>query len=372
MKGKLLYTLIIIFGINTLKSQYLPKDTLYGKVKEIREKVIFLTEIENPQLLYYDDYGHSGFMGPESTIARFKDTWYTSQMCYYLNYHRFFDAKGNVIKDIWYGKKGNFMNAYRKIYNEKNKIQSEIDSTNYSIYTKNYFYSDYGDVNIISQNMKYNSFSHVYKNYDKEKLNILKTLDKEGVVDEYKYFYNDKGKLIYRIYKNPNSWKQIDEHSWTYGVHDTIGSIYKDIINEYDVKNRLIKSQQFDLYQDDKEHKNPKITRQTNYVYKDDNLITTIRVYASGEPTFTYYTYDKKKRVIEKYCCDKDTSKPMIVEKFKYNDNRIIGLNYTEDKKNYKVSFRYKYDQNNNWIEIIKNVDGKDLFKWVREIQYYK
>ena len=62
MKEKLLYTLIIIFGINTLRSQYLPKDTLYGKVKEIREKVIFLTEIENPQLLYYDDYGHSGFM----------------------------------------------------------------------------------------------------------------------------------------------------------------------------------------------------------------------------------------------------------------------------------------------------------------------
>ena len=28
------------------------------------------------------------------------------------------------------------MNAYRKIYNEKNKIQSEIDSTNYSVSTK--------------------------------------------------------------------------------------------------------------------------------------------------------------------------------------------------------------------------------------------
>ncbi|HFK5569451.1 TPA: hypothetical protein ACG0AO_001243, partial [Elizabethkingia meningoseptica] len=90
------------------------------------------------------------------------------------------------------------------------------------------------------------------------------------------------------------------------------------------------------------------------------------------EPSFTSFVYDKNKRVVEKYCCDKDLSKAIIVEKLKYNGNQILSLNYTEDKKNYKVNFRYKYDQNNNWTEIIKNVDGKDLFKWVREIKYYK
>ncbi|HEX7868569.1 MAG TPA: hypothetical protein VF455_00505, partial [Chryseobacterium sp.] len=79
MNYRILIILLIILGTN-IKSQYLPEDSLRGNVKRIREKVIFLTEIENPQLLYYDDYGHSGFNGSEATISRFRDTWFTSNL----------------------------------------------------------------------------------------------------------------------------------------------------------------------------------------------------------------------------------------------------------------------------------------------------
>jgi hypothetical protein len=65
MKKKIILIFIFLFVTSIAKSQTFPKDSLYGNVKRIREKVIFLTEIENLQLLYYDDYGHSGFMGPE-------------------------------------------------------------------------------------------------------------------------------------------------------------------------------------------------------------------------------------------------------------------------------------------------------------------
>ena len=59
------------------------KDTIYGKVKSIREKVIFLTERDNPKLNEIDnDYGHSGFIGPESRISQFKDIWYSTNFCY--------------------------------------------------------------------------------------------------------------------------------------------------------------------------------------------------------------------------------------------------------------------------------------------------
>ena len=62
--------------------------------------------------------------------------------------------------------------------------------------------------------MKYNSFGHVYRKYDKEKVQVFKTFDENGNVDEYKYFYNNAGKLLYSIYKNPRLWKRIDERSW--------------------------------------------------------------------------------------------------------------------------------------------------------------
>ncbi len=86
--------------------QYLPKDTLYGKVKTLREKVIFLTEITTPQFLdYEDDYGHTGFRGAKETLESFRKVWYTYDFCHYLNYKKVFDNRGNMIKETWFDKK---------------------------------------------------------------------------------------------------------------------------------------------------------------------------------------------------------------------------------------------------------------------------
>lgn len=372
MQERLLILIFSFFLFEECTSQnYLPKDTIYGNVKNIKEKVYFLTEIENPQLLYYDDYGHSGFMGPEATISRFKDTWYTSNLCYYINYDRTFDQNGNIVQDLWFGKKDNFKNSYKKIYNDNKKIVKEVDSTNYSIYTTNYYYSDYGDLNIIRQDSKNGFFRHTYKKFDENQLKILKEFDENGTIDEYKYFYNTQGKLNYRIYKNPNSWKNEGERTWSYGVQDSILTVYKDIINYYDEKNRLIKSENYDLYEDDEEHKKPLLTNQIINKYEDDNLIFNKRKYRTGMESFNYYKYNKNKQISERYCCNEDITKAMIVEKYKYKKEKISNLTYIEEGKKYEISFKYKYDSKNNWIEIVKNVDGKDLFKWVRKIEYF-
>jgi hypothetical protein len=123
MKQKTTYFILLLLLIPFLVlSQDLKKDTIYGNIKRIREKVVFLTEIENPQLLYYNDYGHSGFMGPESTISRFYKTWYTSNFCYYINYERFYNPNRKITKENWYGKKDNFMNSYRYVYDKKERL----------------------------------------------------------------------------------------------------------------------------------------------------------------------------------------------------------------------------------------------------------
>lgn len=372
MKKCLFFTLITLLLFKEFKSQnYLPKDTIFGNIKKIREKVLFLTETENPQLLYYDDYGHSGFMGPESTIARFIDTWYTSDLCYFINYERDFDKNRNITSDTWFGKKDNFMNSYKKIYNTNKKIEKEIDSSNYSKYTTTYYYSDYGDVNIIRQNSKNDFFRHTYKKYDKGKLTTLKEFDEDGTVNEYKYYYNDKGKLKYRIYKNPNSWKEEGKRSWSYGVQDSLLTVYKDILNFYDAKSRLIKYENYDLYEDDENHKEPLLTNRIEYEYKNDNLISSKRRYRTGMESFDYFKYNNLNHVTERNCCNVDIKKSMIIERFKYKNGSISDLQYIEEGKKHKRSFRYKYDSKNNWIEITKNVDGVDLFKWIRKIDYY-
>ena len=86
-------------------------NTLFGSVKIIRENVIFLTEVENPQLLYYDDYGHYRFRGPETTQAVFTDYWYNRESCYFINYERYFDELGNVVKELWFTKGDTLMNS---------------------------------------------------------------------------------------------------------------------------------------------------------------------------------------------------------------------------------------------------------------------
>ncbi|SEM54397.1 hypothetical protein SAMN05421856_10493 [Chryseobacterium taichungense] len=65
--------------------------------------------------------------------------------------------------------------------------------------------------------------------------------------------------------------------------------------------------------------------------------------------------------------------------RFEYNGNYIVKLYYLdkfgrEDKdiKPTVVTFKYTFDKHKNWTQIIKNVDGKDLYKWVREIKYYE
>ena len=54
------------------------KDTIYGKVKSVREQLFFLDE-NNQNMKFFSsegDYGHHGFISPEFTKNRFYSWWY--------------------------------------------------------------------------------------------------------------------------------------------------------------------------------------------------------------------------------------------------------------------------------------------------------
>lgn len=368
---KQFYLTLISFLLSLVTySQNIPEDVLNGNVKRIRSKVIFLTEKENHQLLYYNDYGHSGFMGPERTVNRFYKMWYSTDQSYYINYERFFDNKKHIIKENWYGKKDDFLNSYRYVYNEKDSLITEIDSTDYSVTTARHYY-DYDCKSTIRTSSQYNHFSHNFYQYKDGKMIRLKRFDERGTVDEYIYKYNKNGDLEYRIYKDPNSWRNENKDTWSYGVQDSVLTIYKDLVNEYDDQNRLTKAKRFSQYSNH-DHNGPISSGETTYIYDKDNLITLI-----DRDVYRYYKYDNNKKLSESYCCNKDISKAMAIEKYTYRDDQIYKLKYSETDwqtklmKAHYIEFKYTLDKNNNWIEIIKKVDGKDLYKWVREIEYY-
>lgn len=355
------------------------KDTIYGKVKSIREKVIFLTERENPKLFDIDgDYGHSGFMGPESTISRFKSIWYSTNFCYYINYERHYNENGLLIQDIWYDKKDSLENYYRYEYNKQDRLIRKIDSIYDLVYIDTHYYERDRHETIISQNSDLDFYNYRYKRYDENgKLIRQKSIDEYGTIDEYIFKYNDSGKLLYRIYKNPNSYRKVGERSWSWGVQDTIGNIYKDLVNKYDESNRLIDRKTYGLNSDG-DHKGTKLGEHTIYKYKNNNLIQEIRGFSSDRPYYTNYEYDKENRLKKKYYYTEKESNTIRIEKYDYRDDKIRFLEYTEEHwpskelKTYKIEFDYKYDSNGNWNEIVKKVDGIELYKWIRQIEYYK
>ncbi len=355
------------------------KDTIYGKVKFIREKVIFLTERENPKLFEIDgDYGHSRFMGAESTISRFKSIWYSTNFCYYINYERHYNENGLLIEDIWYDKKDSLQNYYRYEYDKQNRLIRKTDSLYDLVYIDTHYYERNRHETIISQNSDLDFYNYRYKRYDANgKLIRQKSIDEYGTIDEYIFKYNDSGKLLYRIYKNPNSYRKVGERSWSWGVQDTIGNIYKDLVNKYDKSNRLVEKKTYGLNSDG-DHKGTELREHKIYKYNNNNLVQEIRGFSSNRPYYTNYEYDKENRLKKKYYYSEKESDTTCIEKYDYQDDKIRFLEYTEEHwpskelKTYKIEFVYKYDSNGNWNEIVKKVDGKELYKWIRQIEYYK
>lgn len=381
MRHKLIYPILLIFLIPFLaNSQNLPKDTIYGNVKRVREKVIFLTEIENPQLLYYNDYGHSGFNGPKSTIERFHEIWYNSDYCYYINYERCYDSNQKIIKENWYGKKDNLIRSYKYIYGKKERLNSTIESSNYFQGTTNHYFEEYEDIlkeHIIYENLYFNSFTHDFIKYKNGKVITVKRFEESGSVSEKSNHYNEFGKLDYSIIKDPNKWVKLEENSYSYGIQDTIGVTFKKTINEYDLKNRLIKTHIYDLDSDNYSNNVIEVSQTTN-VYEGDNLIAKYTSNKNSMQTYYfYYKYDKSNKLISKYCCDEDIAKAKNIKKYKYKDDIINELLYEQGSFNskkmqkFRIGYTYKFDTNKNWIEIIKSVDGVKRYKWTREIEYY-
>jgi hypothetical protein len=84
------------------------------------------------------------------------------------------------------------------------------------------------------------------------------------------------------------------------------------------------------------------------------------------------YKYDSKKRKIFESDKTINYKSSFDYEKaFFYENDELKKIVIKSNGKEYRVELTYKYDSFGNWTQQTKSVNGKKLFIWSREIEYY-
>ena len=372
------FSFLIVFLIicTSAKPQVSNIDSIYGNIKRVREKVFDISDKDNPKQIEIDEYSDSMVLIPNDLNLNIYDILFSGSNIGYENYERIYNENGDILKNTWFVKKDEFYESTTYKYDKKNRVIRKIDSTNNYVSIKNHYYEDFDEFtneNIISLSFDSNYFNHTIKQHKDNKVIRIKHIDEFGNITEYNNNYTLNGKLKSTTTKEPETWRKNEEGDWSYGVHDSIPNVFKSRINEYDEKNRILKSFEYN-YSIKNNYKAPILLHQVLYNY-ENNKTTVKEIYESGMISSKSYIYDNQNRIIKYYCCSDTISGSNIIREYSYKNGKIVsGKLITKDNGKIeiqKIDFKYKYDDKNNWIEIIKLVDGKERFKRIREIEYY-
>ena len=372
------FSFLIVFLIisTSAKPQISNIDSIYGNIKRVREKVFDISDKDNPKQIEIDEYSDSMVLIPNDLNLNIYDILFSGSNIGYENYERIYNENGDILKNTWFVKKDEFYESTTYKYDKKNRVIRKIDSTNNYVSIKNHYYEDFDEFtneNIISLSFDSNYFNHTIKQHKDNKVIRIKHIDEFGNITEYINNYTLNGKLKSTTTKEPETWRKNEEGDWSYGVHDSIPNVFKSRINEYDEKNRILKSFEYN-YSIKNNYKAPILLHQVLYNY-ENNKTTVKEIYESGMISSKSYIYDNQNRIIKYYCCSDTISGSNIIREYSYKNGKIVsGKLITKDNGKIeiqKIDFKYKYDDKNNWIEIIKLVDGKERFKRIREIEYY-
>ncbi|GAA4162590.1 hypothetical protein GCM10022217_30270 [Chryseobacterium ginsenosidimutans] len=384
---KLLF--ILVFITSFLKSQVI-KDTVLGKPKSVKEYAVFLNNSGPFTFMSGDnEYGHAVRMIPKNLRSRMSGVWFETNFCRYINNETFYDKNRNITKETWYYRSGAIVGDYNYTYDNLGRLVNEKSNSKYSTANKKYIYkSSSKKLKFIENRSKWeNEPDKIYFNNREDDAPLMVT----------KFDALSKTDSIFAI--TDFVWKKIEENSFQKG-NDSIFRKKLYQVNFYDEEFQIKESKFFD-YQSDYDNKKLYQNGCTKYKYdslgrikeetkiKDDKYHYLILEksgkyreeikeggYATTSKT-VYEYYDDGNLKARTYFFQGNISNQI---QFVYKNNHIEKLFYLDtwgkkdknDLKPTEVIFKYKFDKQKNWTEIVKNVDGKDLYKWVREIEYYK
>ncbi|WP_369970515.1 hypothetical protein [Psychroserpens sp. XS_ASV72] len=367
----------LIFAVSLLWFSFFfgqQKDTIYGKVKTVREQINFLDKNRQNMKLFSTegDYGHYGFSSAEFTKSRFHNWWYNTPWVHYSNYFKEINEKGQTTYEIWFYKDGDTVTTYKYKYDKKDNLIQKKDIFDENDYTcRNYTY-DYK--NKLRSTIYYASDDpnlYSYTTYVRDSLaNLIEIIrfDEDGELASWKYKYDSKNRKISMQIHKPYIY--VKKGRATTSKRDSIGLTKLCEKYYYDTEDNLIETHYFNYSASD--NLPSKLSRKVKNEY-EDGLLKKVIYSRDTINSFKEYQYDNNRRIIkETVTFTKYSDNNLSTQYFYDNTGNIIKLIYTEKNKPVSVEFEYEFDKQNNWTTQIKSVNGEKLFVWTRKIQYYE
>jgi hypothetical protein len=298
-KSNLITFLLLFFFLSAFGQQ---KDTIYGKVKSIREQLNFLDENRQNMKLFSTegDYGHYGFSSPRFTKSRFHTWWYNTHSVHYSNYYKELNKKGKPTYEIWFYKNGDTV-AYFNYKYDKNDNLIQVKKTykkddytvrNYNYNKKNKLKST---IYYVSDDPSLYSYSEFI--YDR-KDNLIQSQDfnEDGETYGTKNTHYPNGKIKEVIGYSP--FKIIEKDTKRTLFKDGIGSDKLDrkfIYNENGDITEII-SYEGEFYDDEK----PQIQGKTLKEYENGLLVKEMTLNRANKIyRYTLYAYDRQNQKIK-------------------------------------------------------------------------
>lgn len=390
---KLFLLSVLLFAVLIFKAQQnnskIIKDSLLGKPKYVKEYVVFLSDSGPYTFMSGDsEYGHAIIMEPDNLRESMRASWFGSSFCRYTNNEAFYNENGTIAKEIWYYRSGRVIGDYDYLRDSLGRLVSKrVKNKNYHT-TDLYFYNGSGNkVTFIESFLKWKD-EPIKKYINRYNHNEFLTVTKFDTLS--------RTDSIFAV--TDFVWNKVGERSFQEGK-DSIFRKKLSRVDLYDNNFQIRESKFFDYKLD---HYNKKLFQSRYAKYERDSLGRIIKETEIQDDKYHYFVLEQNGKYREEIKEGGHASISSIIFEyyndgtiktrthlyqgnisdqiqFVYKNNQIEKLFYLDtwgknknDLKPTEVIFKYKFDKQKNWTEIIKNVNGKDKYKWVREIEYYK
>jgi hypothetical protein len=411
MKFKIL--VIVLLTIGSINGIAQKTDSLYGKIKSVREQVNN-TYKKDPNILFHL---HSSMEGGYFVHEYQREFWKNQRMDYnwfntpvvgYINYLKEYDNSGKLITENYYYDNQNLVIGYDYEYNElgdlivQNVIDNQSQGSEINDYEKYYILYSYDEKkNVIFEKTCFSDNSHVEKFrkfdesdnlkyeftynslYPDESQIIYNYYDKKDNLVETGSILDKKNSLSQRFKYNSLNLKTVSYFPFIKTIEETDdknlvlypgGFIEREM--KYDDQHRLVQEDHFEMINS----LLPKFRSSIRWVYSGDKLML-LKHQDRDSTVFRkeIHEYNRKgNKTNYSYITANLKFADTIIDnnyyiKYDYNKRNLLkGITYKNSSKNFNITFKYKFDSKGNWIKRWKYIDGVELAVWTRDIIYYE